>query len=171
MYNGSLDEDALYNRALSATEIQAIFDAGSAGKCKLVNDFVAFEPLPSTYRFITDATGCPAGFDGIFSFDARLTNISDHTLANLQVAIAELTDGNWLLTEDGLLGVGEHFSVPQRDDFTDALLSPGELVDVPFAVCLQERRPFRLFVDVFGTHTQSVIYLQDRGSGDGRLVQ
>jgi len=28
------DELELYNRALSAAEIQAIFDAGSAGKCK-----------------------------------------------------------------------------------------------------------------------------------------
>lgn len=34
MYQGNLDEVALYNRALSATEIAAIFNASSAGKCK-----------------------------------------------------------------------------------------------------------------------------------------
>jgi predicted double-glycine peptidase len=32
--NGEVDEPAIYNRALSASEIQAIFNAGSAGKCK-----------------------------------------------------------------------------------------------------------------------------------------
>jgi hypothetical protein len=31
---GDIDEVSLYNRVLSDTEIQAIFDAGSAGKCK-----------------------------------------------------------------------------------------------------------------------------------------
>jgi hypothetical protein len=33
---GLLDEVAIYNRALSATEIKAIYDAGSAGKCNNV---------------------------------------------------------------------------------------------------------------------------------------
>jgi hypothetical protein len=31
--NGSLDELSLYNRALSASEVQAIFSAGAGGKC------------------------------------------------------------------------------------------------------------------------------------------
>jgi hypothetical protein len=34
-FNGLIDELGLYNRALSQTEIQAIFVAGSAGKCKV----------------------------------------------------------------------------------------------------------------------------------------
>ena len=34
-FNGLLDEVEIFDRALSQTEIQAIFDAGSAGKCKL----------------------------------------------------------------------------------------------------------------------------------------
>ena len=33
-FNGLIDEVEIYNRALSASEIQAIFDAGRAGKCK-----------------------------------------------------------------------------------------------------------------------------------------
>lgn len=32
-FRGQVDEVALYNRALSAGEVQAVFDAGSAGKC------------------------------------------------------------------------------------------------------------------------------------------
>ena len=33
-YKGVIDEVEIYNRALSAAEIQAIFNAGCAGKCK-----------------------------------------------------------------------------------------------------------------------------------------
>jgi len=33
-FNGLIDEVSVYNRALSASEIQAIYNAGSAGKCK-----------------------------------------------------------------------------------------------------------------------------------------
>ena len=32
-YNGMIDEVSLYNRAVSATEIQSIYNAGSSGKC------------------------------------------------------------------------------------------------------------------------------------------
>ncbi len=32
-FNGQLDEPSIYNRALSVSEIQAIYNAGSAGKC------------------------------------------------------------------------------------------------------------------------------------------
>jgi len=35
LYDGLLDEVEVFNRALSASEIQAIFAAGSAGKCKV----------------------------------------------------------------------------------------------------------------------------------------
>lgn len=150
-FNGGIDEVALYAYPLSAEQVAAHYTAGAT-----VNHFVAFEPIPSTYRFTTDATGCPVGFVGIFSFDATLTNSSDRNLTNLQVAVAELTDGNLLLTEEGLLGEGERFSVPRMDGFADAQLSQGELVNVPFAVCLQERQPFRLFVDVLGTVLTSV---------------
>jgi uncharacterized protein (TIGR03437 family) len=36
-FNGLIDEVALYNRALSASEIQSIFNAGRFGKCKVTN--------------------------------------------------------------------------------------------------------------------------------------
>src|SRR5687768_17260816 len=39
-----------------------------------VNDLVAFEPIRSTFAFTPDSTGCPPGFVGRFSFEARLTN-------------------------------------------------------------------------------------------------
>ena len=42
-FNGLIDELALYKRALSALEIKAIFDAGSAGKCKLPSAFLCYD--------------------------------------------------------------------------------------------------------------------------------
>jgi hypothetical protein len=72
-FNGLLDEVSIYNRALSASEIQAIHNVGSAGKCP------AFQSLPpglglsaggvlagtptavGTYNFtvsVTDTNGC-----------------------------------------------------------------------------------------------------------------
>ncbi len=37
-FTGSIDELAIYNRVLTATEIQAIYNAGSAGKCECAVD-------------------------------------------------------------------------------------------------------------------------------------
>ena len=36
-YSGAADEVGVYNRALSAAEIQSIYNAGSAGMCKIIN--------------------------------------------------------------------------------------------------------------------------------------
>ena len=115
-----------------------------------VNDLVTFEPDPATFEFIVNAAGCPSGFVGKFGFDAALTNISEKGLGNLLVEVVELTNENLLLTDIGLIGQGERFGVQKNDDYTDGLLNPDEVVNVPFIVCLKEKKPFRLFVDVSG---------------------
>ena len=43
-FSGLIDEVELFNRALSVNEIQAIFDAGSAGKCKVINVGIDIKP-------------------------------------------------------------------------------------------------------------------------------
>jgi Concanavalin A-like lectin/glucanases superfamily/Immunoglobulin I-set domain/Immunoglobulin domain len=59
--NGSLDEISLYNRALSAAEVAAIYAAGSAGKCKGPN--ITVQPQSqavlagSNATFAVSATG------------------------------------------------------------------------------------------------------------------
>ncbi len=54
-FDGVLDEISLYNRALTAAEIRAIFAAGSAGKCKTnippVNHPPAITSTPSTAQW------------------------------------------------------------------------------------------------------------------------
>ena len=71
-------------------------------------------------------------------------------LANLLVEVTDLTNGNLLLTDIGLIEQGERFGVPKNDDYADGLLSPDEIVYVRFNVCLKEIKPFRLFVNVLG---------------------
>ena len=72
--DGLVDEVGIYNRALSASEIQAIFNAGSAGKCKCPWDLDGNGEVTSTkdLLFLLAAWGpcpdppdpCPADFDG-----------------------------------------------------------------------------------------------------------
>jgi hypothetical protein len=117
----------------------------SPTSAQIVNDLVTFEPIESTFKDSSDITGCPPEFVGTFSFDARLTNVSDRSLRNLLVVVETLTDENLLQNaDDGPGGVGATLVVPQKDDFSDTVLSPGEFVDVPFNICLATKTPFRL---------------------------
>lgn len=43
-FSGLIDEVEIFNRALSAAEIQAIYNAGSAGKCKFVEVVIDIKP-------------------------------------------------------------------------------------------------------------------------------
>lgn len=76
MYQGSLDEVEIYNRALTSSEIQAIFNAGSAGKCK-----VAANQPPT----ITSFTATPSS--GIAPLSVTFTAVAsdpDGTIASVQ---------------------------------------------------------------------------------------
>ena len=117
-----------------------------------VNSLVTFVPLPSTYKTTANTTGCPGGFVGKFSFMARLTDKSaSPPLSDLRVEVDTLSNGNLLQNADnGPGGVGATVTVPQVEQYADGVLSPQEFVDVPFVVCLQQRSPFRFFVDVLG---------------------
>jgi streptogramin lyase len=117
----------------------------------LVNDLVTFEPDPDTFSTTSDTTGCPSSYVGKFSFESTLTNIRSSTLTYLQVEVAKLTRRNLLATDEGLIGEGESFPVPEAGGYySDGVLSPGEFVEVPFTVCLRKNRPFNLLVDVLG---------------------
>jgi hypothetical protein len=117
-----------------------------------LGDAVTFDPDPSSYYFTANRSGCPAVFAGKFGFRAQLANISELTLADLHVQVAELGGGNLVLTEAGAtIGAGRAFPAAADDDYADGYLEPGEWVDVPFTVCLKRRAPFRLVVDVLGS--------------------
>ncbi len=107
----------------------------------VVNDSLTFVPDPSSYR-ITDSTGCPSGFAGTFSFDAKLTNIGSNTLSDLVAQVVELTEGNQLKnTDNDIKSAGATINV-------DTTLNPSDSTDVTFEICLKERKPFCLLLDV-----------------------
>jgi len=68
LFAGLIDEIALYNRALSAAEIYAIYHAGSAGKC-----FVGDEDGDGV---VDNADNCPAAFN-VSQLDGDADGIGD----------------------------------------------------------------------------------------------
>ncbi|MDP2607365.1 MAG: RHS repeat domain-containing protein [Deltaproteobacteria bacterium] len=118
----------------------------------VVNNFVTFAPVTSSFSTTANTSGCPAGFVGKFSFNARLSDKSSSpALSNLLVKVTALSNGNLLQNADGgPAGVGATLTVPKTGGFADALLGPGQFVDVPFAICLKTRTAFSFFVDVLG---------------------
>ena len=96
-FPGLMDEVSLYNRTLSAAEIQAIYNAGSAGKCPLgVAPSIVTQPTSqavlagATAAFSVTAAGTPS-----LSYQWRLngTNVvgatgTSLTLANVQASSA-----------------------------------------------------------------------------------
>jgi hypothetical protein len=126
-------------------------------KPEVLNNYVTFSPIISTYRTTADTSGClvdevPAEYVGKFSFDARLKNKnSSPPLSDLEVKVVTLTNGNLLQNADGGPGgVGSTLTVPKKNGYSDGVLSPQESVDVPFVICLKDKKPFRFFVDVLG---------------------
>jgi hypothetical protein len=106
------------------------------------NHLVRFQPVQDTFSLTSDTAGCSAGFVGTFRFQARLINTSAQSLAGVFVQVAELSNGNQLITGE------DAFAVPEIGDYTDGMLGLGESVDVPITVCLKTRQSFRLLVDV-----------------------
>ncbi len=108
-FTGDIDEIALYNRALSSTEIAAIYNAGSSGKCDpVVADATA------TVSLVISANGSNATvvLDGSRSYDTlnrplQYSWFADQTnlLATGAVAVVTLpvgTNSITLLANDGL---------------------------------------------------------------------
>lgn len=124
-----------------------------AASCGLVNDVVSLTTLADTYRTAADSTGCPAGFMGTFSLVARLASRdSSPSLRDLRVQVITLTNGNLLRNADGGPGgLAARLTVPRTGMYADGVLSAGETVDVPLAICLKNNGPFQLLVDVLGT--------------------
>jgi hypothetical protein len=147
--NGRIDEVEMFvGRALSDTEIQAIVDAGSAGKCgpQIVNDKVNFVVQSTSFN----PASVPGGPAGIFTVIALLTNKStQHILAPIKAIVRTLTNGNKLLSAtEGNGGVGSQQAI---DAGGDNILIPKESATVQFRIGLANRNRFSFFVDVSGT--------------------
>ncbi len=94
-FAGLLDEVSFYNRALSASEVQEIFTAGSAGKC----------PLPPTITSQPQSQTVPAGTNVTFSVVAagasplsyqwqfNSTNLAGATSSSLMLTNVQASNG------------------------------------------------------------------------------
>jgi hypothetical protein len=108
IFNGLIDEVSLYNRALTASEVQAIYAAGSGGKCPLNSPAIYSQPtnqmvaVGGTAIFSVLASGTPPlsyqwNFDGTNIVGATNTTL---TLTNVQLSQA----GNYAVTVTNVYG-------------------------------------------------------------------
>ncbi len=104
--DGMLDEVSLYNRALSGTEIAAIYNAGSAGKCKapaITSQPQSQSAAPgANVSFSVTATGLtPLSYRWQFNG----TNISGATNATLSLIAVQLANaGSYTVTVSNSAG-------------------------------------------------------------------
>jgi hypothetical protein len=75
--NGLIDEVAIYDRALSATELQAVFLAGSRGKCKVTTVLIDVKPGSFPNSINPRSKGVtPVAIRTTAAFDATTVNPS-----------------------------------------------------------------------------------------------
>ena len=118
----------------------------------LMNPFISFSPISSTFQYTPVNGECPDDCVGRFAFEARLTNTKGSPMYFLTAHVAALTNGNLLENADGGPGgEGSQLTVSLRDGYSDGELGPEESIIVPFTICLKEFSSFRFFVDVLGT--------------------
>jgi hypothetical protein len=126
------------------------------GQPENVNSLVSLVPDPASFATSSDTSGCPSPFTAKFTFAATLSNEGSSPLSHLLVKTTDLSNDNLLENADyGAAGVGANLTVPRSGDFSDGVLGPGELVNVPFSICLITVEPFSFFVDVTGIQENS----------------
>ena len=94
LFTGLLDELTIYNRALSANEIQTIYNAGGAGKCSVNFPRLDSQPTNQTIRsgfnatFSVTASGPPPLFyQWFFNTTNVLTGQTNSSLVFMNVAL------------------------------------------------------------------------------------
>lgn len=108
--DGIIDEVEIYNRALSSSEIQAIFAAGSAGKCKPFQFSGFFQPVdnPPTINVANAGSAVPVNFSlngnqGLDIFEVgypKSQAIACDTTSSLDVLEETVTAGSSSLSYD-----------------------------------------------------------------------
>ncbi len=73
-FNGLIDEPTIFNRALTATEIQAIYNTGSSGKCTggspSISGTVTYGNAAAPPKYISNATVTGTGSPNVFTTTA-----------------------------------------------------------------------------------------------------
>jgi hypothetical protein len=101
-FSGLIDEVEVFNRALSADELRAIYSAGSAGKCKFLSISIeikppAAAPVPMNLR---SAGVVPVAILSTTTFDATQVDPATVTLAAAEVQMIGKSDKYSCSAED-----------------------------------------------------------------------
>ena len=115
-FNGLIDEVEVFNRALSQPEIQSIYDAGSAGKCKQIQPNAPTTPsVTEPAENSTYSTGTPT-FKGTGDANNTILLTVNSTTHNYTATIDQ--NGNWQFTipQSDLLENGDHTLIVQARD-------------------------------------------------------
>lgn len=180
-FNGLVDEVSLYNRALTASEIQAVYAVGSGGKCYiprppgiLVQPTNQTATAGGTASFSVTATGLlPLGFQ--WSFNGTNINGATNTLLTLtNVQVNQAGSYTVLVTNafGSLLSSNAMLTVTLDHFAWNSIPSP-RFVNTPFAVTLQAQN---LTNGIFTNFTGTAILGTSNGVGitplvSGRFVQ
>ena len=122
-FNGLIDELSLYNRALSATEIAAIYNAGSAGKCTATPPVMPVVPVISGFEPASGTNGTLVTISGsnfsamptadIVYFGAVQANVLTASPTSLQVTVpVGATFAPITVTVDGLTAYADQPFMP-----------------------------------------------------------
>src|SRR6266568_783606 len=134
-FKGRVDELALYDRALSTNEIQAIYNAGSGGKCVApAAPSIVFQPQSQTVLAGSNVTltvaaqGSPivtyqwqfngTNLAGATGYSLTLTNIQLTNTGNYSVAITNSI--GWTISSNATLSVKAVFAYGNNQQFTNS---------------------------------------------------
>jgi hypothetical protein len=105
---GMIDDVAIYNRVLTNSEIQAIYNASSAGKCSAIAPVIAQNPVPQSANTGENVTFSVSAFgSNPLSFQWRLntTNIAGGTDSKLILsAVSQIDAGNYSVIVSNVAG-------------------------------------------------------------------
>ncbi len=150
-YSGIIDEASLYDRALSASEIQAIYSANGAGKCKI--------PFPASIVSEPNSRTQNAGTDALFSVGAIGTPPLTYQWEINSTNVAGATGSNLTLTNVQSRDAGV-YRVVVTNSVATVTSAPANLVVSPTAPVVQAGPPNRnaiagtqlsLFVSAYGS--------------------
>jgi len=157
MYKGALDEVGVYNHALSASEVAAIYLAGGAGKCK--TSHLQFYPLLRPVRLLDTRAGqgncdnvsAPIAAGTTLATLARATCEGITIPANAKAVVGNLTAINRDMQNAGYLTIyPDGQSVPLASNM---IYTPGQIIANNFTVALSNDGKF----NVFGERTIDVV--------------
>jgi hypothetical protein len=96
-FAGAVDELEIYNRALSQTEIQSIYNADSAGKCRTGSNFPGLPTYDATSDFSSLSNPSPLN-GGVWSYGSAASLNAPFTLyTNAQTSLGGGTFSNGLI--------------------------------------------------------------------------